>query len=508
MSIKVVIIEDHPITLRSLSETIDWASLDCEIAGTAPNGMDGYKLCLDVQPDILLTDISMPHKDGLQMVEELREEMPDLKVIIITGYDQFQYASRAIKLAVFDYILKPIRNEEVIRSVQRAAREIQRMQEIGSSLRLRQQTQLLSLLTNMSRAGLNVYQMMEDVGMRAGAYYFIIVQPEALHSVPMAIMYGIDSLLSTVSARTLSIMLYDSLVLYVMRDDLDEAWQDEAAQLVELIADAVPVRVRFGISELEKSYHKVRKTYQQARQALWETAMSQEGTLCCFYSQVRTSADASMAQIHQKLGALIERADLSDEFAQEASRTIVDLSGQQYSHLRALVSLYVLMFSKKFPSSNNSQVEKALNDAWYVTCEAEVSGCLAHLSAVLRQDEQPDQSKYSLLTKNVLEYIRLHGAESLKLNDVAEHFRVSSNYLSALISRETGTLFHAHVLRVKMEIAHTLLADPRVRVEEVAHAVGYSNYVSFYNVFKRLEHMTPSQYREMLASQQPESGSQ
>lgn len=137
-----------------------------------------------------------------------------------------------------------------------------------------------------------------------------------------------------------------------------------------------------------------------------------------------------------------------------------------------------------------------------------MSGCLAHLSAMLRQDEQPDQSKYSLLTKNVLEYIRLHGAESLKLNDVAEHFRVSSNYLSALISRETGTLFHAHVLRVKMEIAHTLLADPRVRVEEVAHAVGYSNYVSFYNVFKRLEHMTPSQYREMLASQQPESGSQ
>ena len=86
MAIKVVIIEDHPITLRSLTETIDWASLDCEIAGTAPNGMDGYKLCLDVQPDILLTDISMPHKDGLQMVEELREEMPDLKVIIITGY--------------------------------------------------------------------------------------------------------------------------------------------------------------------------------------------------------------------------------------------------------------------------------------------------------------------------------------------------------------------------------------------------------------------------------------
>ena len=506
MPVKVAIVEDNLITLRSLMQTIDWTSLDCEIVGTATNGREGLNLCLDVQPDILLTDISMPQMDGLQMFEELREEMPDLKVIIITGYDQFQYASRAIKLAVFDYILKPIRNQEVIESVQRAAKEIHRLQEVSGSLRLKQQAQLLSLLTNTSRAGLNVYQMMEEVELRANAYYFIIVQPETIHSVPASVMRGVDERLEGGPVRTLSVMLYDSLVLYVMREDTQEDWKQEAQDLVKLIANLVPARVRFGVSDLCTSYHKVRKTYQQARQALWATAMQQDNLLYCFYSQDEAMPDANMAVIHQRLGALIDRADLSDEFAQEASRMIVELSGQQYSNLRALASLYVLMFSKKFAAASNSSVEKALNDAWYVTGGAELTSCLENLSTVLRQEERPDQSKYSLLTQNVLEYIRLHGAESLKLNDVAEHFQVSANYLSALISRETGTLFHAHVLQAKMDIAHTLLADPRMRVEEVAHAVGYSNYVSFYNVFKRLEHMTPSQYREMLANQQMQTG--
>ena len=120
---KVVIVEDNPVTLPSLIQTIDWQALNCEIAGYASDGESGRELILSVRPDLLLADIFMPQIDGLQMLEEVRQELPDMKVIIITGYERFQYASRAIKLSVFDYILKPIRNEELIQSVQRALQE-------------------------------------------------------------------------------------------------------------------------------------------------------------------------------------------------------------------------------------------------------------------------------------------------------------------------------------------------------------------------------------------------
>ena len=85
--------------------------------------------------------------------------------------------------------------------------------------------------------------------------------------------------------------------------------------------------------------------------------------------------------------------------------------------------------------------------------------------------------------------------EGLQLNTVADMMCVSGNYLSALIRKETGITYHEHVLNAKMAVARTMLSDPRILVEEVAHAVGYSNYISFYNAFKRVEHMTPTEYR-------------
>ena len=72
---------------------------------------------------------------------------------------------------------------------------------------------------------------------------------------------------------------------------------------------------------------------------------------------------------------------------------------------------------------------------------------------------------------------------------------VTTNYLSQLIRRETGVSFHEYVLRAKMAVARSMLADPRILIDDVAHAIGYSNYLSFYNAFKRVENMTPTEYR-------------
>ncbi|MDD3214520.1 MAG: response regulator, partial [Eubacteriales bacterium] len=176
---KVVIVEDNPATVRSLVQTIDWPALDCEVVGTASNGESGQKLILRESPDIVLTDIRMPEKDGLDMISEVRKELPDCKVIIITGYDQFQYASRAIKLAVFDYILKPIDNEEVERAIRRAATMTLRKREadvaLEQAMMLKQRAQLLSLLTNDSQRGQGVRGMLADVGLNFNAYYIMVV---------------------------------------------------------------------------------------------------------------------------------------------------------------------------------------------------------------------------------------------------------------------------------------------------------------------------------------------
>lgn len=502
---KIVIVEDNPMTVRSLEQTIDWNRLGCVLVGTAGDGLEGRELILRERPDIVLTDIRMPRMDGLEMIEALRSAMPELTVIILTGYDQFQYASRAIKLSVFDYILKPIRNDEVEQAISRALEMMDRKQQkeerIAQADLLQARAQLLSLLTNMSHTGQNVLSMMKEAGLDSASYYLVILQPEEPGGLPLSILNGTDDLLAGTGITALSVILYDSVVLYVMRDREDGPWRDEAEDLCDSLRRAVPMRMNIGISTLETSHHRVRETYQQARQALYESAMHPDSDENVFFQPNMENKSGVLHNMRRRVDELVESAELTDESAEAAAAELVRLSGQQYSQLRAMVSLYAMLLSRKFPCNDNSAVDRALGNTWFVTKESDVANCLSRVCTALREGRDSEESKCSLLTRNVLDYIRIHGADKLSLSDVAERFHVSANYLSALVRRETGITFHEHIITVKMEIAHTMLADPRILVEEVAYAVGYSNYVSFYNAFKQREHMTPTEYRNMLASQ-------
>lgn len=123
MAYKAVLIDDNKNTVLSLEYSIEWENLGIELAGTAYDGRSGKELIEKTDPDIIISDINMPYLDGFTMVEE-SGKAEDRIIIVITGYDKFQYASRAIKLAVFDYILKPIDDEELTDSLKRAVRKL------------------------------------------------------------------------------------------------------------------------------------------------------------------------------------------------------------------------------------------------------------------------------------------------------------------------------------------------------------------------------------------------
>lgn len=505
MKTKIVLVEDNLIALRALRETIDWDSLDCEVAGTARDGEAGKELILSVQPDILLTDIRMPRKDGLQMLAEVRDSVPEMKTIVITGYDQFEYTSRAIRLAVSDYILKPIRNEEVVNALRRTLQLIRRQQTVNRELEqegfFKGKAQLLSLLTNPSHTGQDVHAMLEGAGLCSPAFYLMLVQPRDSRALSLAVLSGVDDLLAGCGANALSVMLYDTLVIYAMRQDTGDAWQDEAERIAECLRRMLPVQADIGVSRLTSSHHQVRQAYQQARQALLESIVGPDtGESFRIYDLRCPLPGGKTNALMRQVDSLIESAELTPESAARAAAELTRLGGGMPGSIRALVSLYALMLCRKFPCPSTPEVEQAMNDLWYLSGEREPRQGLESLCRALSsaRQAQPEEN-YSLLTRSVLEYIRLHCTESPKLYDVAQKFHVSVNYLSALISRETGISFHEHILRAKMDIAHTMLADPRILVEEVARAVGYSTYISFYNVFKRMEHMTPSEYRNKLA---------
>ena len=503
MSLKVVIVEDNPTTVLSLVKTIDWDVMKCEVAGTAGDGESGGVMIRQLKPDIVLTDIRMPVKSGLDMIADVRDDVPDCRFVIITGYDEFQYASQAIKLGVFDYLLKPIDNEEVMRTVRRAAAVTRRQKENDVALEqaenLKMRAQLLTLLTNDSQRGQGVHELLAGAGLQFHTYYIMALQQTEERYFSQAVLNRVEAVLARRRMRTVTLLLYDLAVIFVPRGDDGKGWHEEATELAYDLFDELVNPVRIGVSGLGQSSHAIRQAYLQARRALWEAALRKGNRACVFYED---QGDGPVGQEHiadtqRQIDELIARAELTDGFAAEAARALAEQSGRQYSNLRAMMFLYTTGLRRRFGLSADEELDAVMSGIWFVSTEEDVRLCLKELNeAFLRRMDMPKQS---LLTRNALQYINLHAIEGIQLNDVADKLCVSANYLSALIRKETGVTFHEHMLEARMNVARSMLADPRILVEEVARAVGYGNYISFYNAFKRIEHMTPTEYRNRKA---------
>lgn len=115
---KVMIIDDEPIIVEGLSRSVPWEKYDCQVVNTAHDGMEGIEKIRAEQPDMIFLDICMPEMDGLSMVAALKSEFPDMQVTILTGFRDFEYAQRAIRLGVARFLLKPSNMDEIKEAIQ------------------------------------------------------------------------------------------------------------------------------------------------------------------------------------------------------------------------------------------------------------------------------------------------------------------------------------------------------------------------------------------------------
>ena len=122
--LKLLLVDDEPIIRKGIRTSIDWEKYDIEIAGEASNGMDAIEKALVLKPHIVITDIRMPIMDGLLLSGSLKKQLPDTRIIILSGYDDFAYAREALSLGVYEYLLKPVGAEELISVITRIKDEI------------------------------------------------------------------------------------------------------------------------------------------------------------------------------------------------------------------------------------------------------------------------------------------------------------------------------------------------------------------------------------------------
>ena len=131
---KVIIVDDEPIIVEGLQKIIEWAKWDCEIVGTAGNGMEGLELVKKLEPNILFSDISMTNMDGLAMVAAIKSEFPNIEVCLLTGFRNFEYAQQAIKLGVTRFLLKPSKIDELEEAIEAMINNLKANGEMGENI--------------------------------------------------------------------------------------------------------------------------------------------------------------------------------------------------------------------------------------------------------------------------------------------------------------------------------------------------------------------------------------
>lgn len=130
---KVIIVDDEPIIVEGLQKGIEWEKWNCEIVGTGSSGMEGLKLVKKLEPDILISDISMANMDGLAMVAAIKSEHPNVEVCLLTGFRNFEYAQQAIKLGVTRFLLKPSKIDELEEAIDAMIKNLQSKGKTGES---------------------------------------------------------------------------------------------------------------------------------------------------------------------------------------------------------------------------------------------------------------------------------------------------------------------------------------------------------------------------------------
>src|SRR6185503_7252740 len=135
MPYKVFFVEDEIITREGIRDNVDWQASGFEFCGEATDGERALPLLRTVQPDVLITDIKMPFMDGLQLSKIVRERMPWIKIIILSGHDEFEYAQKAISLGVTDYLLKPVTIQKLQTALQRLTVQLDQEHKEKAALR-------------------------------------------------------------------------------------------------------------------------------------------------------------------------------------------------------------------------------------------------------------------------------------------------------------------------------------------------------------------------------------
>ncbi len=519
---RLILVDDEENLRRGIINRIDWEKHGFTVVGEAENGCNGLELAEQTRPDVIISDIKMPFMDGLEMSRQILRAQPNVKIILLSGFDDFEYAQEAMALGISEYILKPISADEFEAVLDKLhARITDEVQQQRSIERLREhyrrslpvlREQLLHRMLDRPLGEDPVADMARfEVDLRAGCYTVAYLRADApAHGmnespelVPVSVRELVENRLTKVGFRFQCVIRGDCAVLIVLLEDADgmPALIDTLDGVCAMGERSLGLALSAGIGLPVTDPKTIYRSTQGAREALGYRTLTGTGR-AIYIGDIEPNPSARFAFDEQALKRLIDDIKLGKTAQLSAdAETLVRCccaegrSVQQYrfcvmtilTELGKLTQVYQLDLS-------GFRLEQFLEGA----SPAALLRQLTALSLQLAESIGHGRSRSaSQLVENAREYVAAHyGEPALSAERVCAHLHVSPSYFSALFKRETGENFVAHLTRVRLERAVELLRTTDDKAYIIAEKIGLldPNYFSY--VFKKQYGVSPSKYRE------------
>ncbi|MNW37732.1 putative response regulatory protein [compost metagenome] len=530
---KVLIVDDEVLARVGIKSFVQWNEAGFEVVGEAENGKKAFAMIMDLQPDIVITDIHMPVMNGIELIKAVKKENIPVEFLVLSAYDDFEYVKEAMRLGANDYILKLemepkaltellnklrekietehtkktaekyfMRSKENISTIQeKLFKEMvfghkYRNDEFEGKLKEIQITlpgqNLICLVLNLDNKGRFDKRNTKDVYLLDYAIMNII------NEVLVDYQYGV-----VFCSRPEEYIIIFSAGEEKNLDQYDQKVAELERLIKRFLKEYLNISVTIGVSNFFQEYVKLPIAYQQALYAVNQNFNLPRGSTIRYKDIIPESSeddDLSLDLDLKNLERQFEAADvlgIGNSFDMMINYFLVDAKKITREHLKATCAALIFMINsyldkykmekgKLWEIDPYKQLEELKTQRDFISWIEQLKVKL------LNELDHADEPKRMIAKAK--QFVNRNYMEEISLESVSKYINFSANYFSAVFKKETGTNFIDYVTNVRIEAAKRLLTEQKYKIYEISQMVGYENEHYFSRVFKKITGVSPKRF--------------
>ena len=524
----VFAVDDEPIVLEGIRSKIDWEGSGFTFIGEATDGEIALSMIHELKPDILITDIKMPFMDGLQLSEAIKRTQPWIKIIILSGHDEFDYAKKAISIGIEDYLLKPFTPDELITSLNKTAAQIDKeRKQLSDISRLREELksnetlikkEFLNNLVHGSADTNTVMQKCSELGINLiSRYYKVLISRIESRSGNTQTQQEACSLLNSYSAainEAVSFFHHSNLLVCIFKGSTQEELDDNIFRAAETIGHIATKNddctVLTAIGKTVEHLAQLKVSYEDAKNILAVRGSSEKPA----EEQNRIISSDDIQNDHQDILELKETNPLVDRLKYaskndisailEESMALIRNNPGQFQVFASYLLVDLIFAVSKLVEKFGGDIKvlkpeilqrKFIDDA--VSDEDRFKKTLEQvLDFALEYRDSKMTGKYGDVILKAKRFIEENYADqNTTLTTVAEAVCLSPNHFSTIFSQECKTTFIEYLTNVRMENAKRLMRETDMKGYDIAYECGFSDPHYFSYIFKKNTGLSPREYK-------------